>query len=129
MVKKIFKNVGALFFLVLIFNFSAIAQNAENNQHFKPTEQSLKNYKYPEWFRDAKFGIWAHWGPQAVPRQGDWYARLMYQEGSADYKYHLAHYGPQSKFGYKDIIPLWKAQRWDPEKLMALYKKAGAKYF
>jgi alpha-L-fucosidase len=91
--------------------------------------ESLKQYKYPEWFRDAKFGIWAHWGPQAVPRQGDWYAKQMYQEGSVDYKYHVTHYGHPSKFGYKDIIPLWKAQRWDPEKLMALYKKAGAKYF
>ncbi|MDE3183923.1 MAG: alpha-L-fucosidase [Bacteroidota bacterium] len=129
MVKKIFKKAGSLFFVALIINFSVSAQNVETGIHFKPTEASLKNYQYPEWFRDAKFGIWAHWGPQAVPRQGDWYARLMYQEGSADYKYHLAHYGPQSKFGYKDIIPLWKAQRWDPEKLMALYKKAGAKYF
>ena len=129
MVKKIFKKAGLLFFLVSTFNFSVTAQNAKTGKRFKPTETSLKDYKYPEWFRDAKFGIWAHWGPQAVPRQGDWYARLMYQEGSADYKYHIAHYGPQSKFGYKDIIPLWKAQRWDPEKLMALYKKAGAKYF
>ncbi len=104
------------------------AQSTTNGS-FKPTEKSLKQYKYPEWFRDAKFGIWAHWGPQAVPRQGDWYARKMYEEGSAEYKYHLAHYGHPSKFGYKDIIPLWKAQNWNPEKLMALYKKAGAKYF
>lgn len=96
---------------------------------YQPTNESLKQYKYPEWFRDAKFGIWAHWGPQAVPRQGDWYARRMYEEGSEGYKYHVAHYGHPSKFGYKDIIPLWKAERWNPEKLMALYKKAGAKYF
>ena len=100
-----------------------------NKGPFEPTDTSLRQYKYPEWFRDAKFGIWAHWGPQAVPRHGDWYARQMYEIGSDDYKYHLAHYGPQSKFGYKDIIPLWKAEKWDPEKLMALYKKAGAKYF
>ena len=100
-----------------------------NKGPFEPTATSLKKYEYPEWFKDAKFGIWAHWGPQAVPRQGDWYARQMYEIGSADYKYHLEHYGPQSKFGYKDIIPLWKAEKWDPEQLMALYKKAGAKYF
>ena len=129
MIKIIFKKRGSLFFLFVILNFSVTAQNYQTSKRFKPTEGSLKNYQYPEWFRDAKFGIWAHWGPQAVPRQGDWYARLMYQQGSADYKYHLAHYGPQSKFGYKDIIPLWKAQRWDPDKLMELYKKAGAKYF
>jgi alpha-L-fucosidase len=100
-----------------------------NEGPYKPTEESLKQYKYPEWFRDAKFGIWAHWGPQAVPRQGDWYARKMYEEGSPEYKYQVAHYGHPSKFGYKDIIPLWKAQKWDPEKLMALYKKSGARYF
>ncbi len=91
--------------------------------------ESFRQYQYPEWFRDAKFGIWAHWGPQAVPRQGDWYAKLLYQEGGRDYKYHVEHYGHPSEFGYKDIIPLWKAERWDPEKLMALYKKVGAKYF
>jgi alpha-L-fucosidase len=96
---------------------------------FKPTDESLKTYQYPEWFRDAKLGFWAHWGPQAVPRQGDWYAKNLYVQGSAQNKYHVAHYGPPSKFGYKDIIPLWKAEKWDPEKLMALYKKAGAKYF
>ena len=53
----------------------------------------------------------------------------MYQEGDADYKDHLARYGHPSEKGYKDIIPLWKAEKWDPEKLMALYKKTGAKYF
>jgi alpha-L-fucosidase len=96
---------------------------------FKPNDSSLNNYKCPEWFRDAKLGYWAHWGPQAVPRQGDWYAKKMYLENDEDYKYHVAHYGHPSKFGYKDIIPLWKAERWDPEKLMKLFKKAGAKYF
>ncbi|GAA4305161.1 alpha-L-fucosidase [Compostibacter hankyongensis] len=96
---------------------------------FLPTVESLSGYRYPDWFRDAKFGIWSHWGPQAVPRHGDWYARRMYIEGDDDYKHHLEHYGHPSKFGYKDIIPLWKAQRWEPDQLMALYKKAGAKYF
>jgi alpha-L-fucosidase len=106
---------------------------------FKPDDESFKQYQYPEWFRDAKFGIWSHWGPQAVPRQGDWYARRMYQHDTVGRggtavqdpanKYHLEHYGHPSKFGYKDIIPLWKAEKWDPEQLMALYKKAGAKYF
>src|SRR5476651_103617 len=97
--------------------------------YYKPSEESLKQYQAPQWFRDAKFGIWAHWGPQAVPRQGDWYARNMYIQGSRQYNYHVAHYGHPSEFGYKDIIALWKAEKWDPEKLMALYKKAGAKYF
>jgi alpha-L-fucosidase len=96
---------------------------------FQPTWESLKQYRCPDWFRDAKLGIWAVWGPEAVPMQGDWYARQMYEEGSPHYQYHVAHYGHPSNFGYKDIIPLWKAERWDPERLMALYRKAGAKYF
>jgi len=96
---------------------------------FQPTMESLTNYSCPEWFRDAKFGIWAHWGPQAVPMDGDWYARGMYEPGNGHYTYHTNHYGHPSEFGYKDIIPLWKAEKWDPDRLMQLYKKAGAKYF
>jgi len=126
------KKVSIVYLIVfgLILSMSAQQQKPPVPEGpFKPTDESLKQYQYPEWFRDAKFGIWAHWGPQAVPRQGDWYAKLMYQEGGKDYKYHLEHYGHPSEFGYKDIIPLWKAEKWDPDKLMELYKKAGAKYF
>ncbi|NWJ49540.1 MAG: alpha-L-fucosidase [Bacteroidetes bacterium] len=128
----IFTKIGLISLLALVLTLSVNAQQGNEKAtdgKFKPTDASLKQYQYPKWFLDAKFGIWAHWGPQAVPRQGDWYARQMYEEGSADYKYHVAHYGHPSKFGYKDIIPLWKAQKWNPEQLMALYKKAGAKYF
>jgi len=96
---------------------------------FEPTMDSLTNYACPDWFRDAKFGIWAHWGPQAVPMDGDWYARGMYEPGNKHYTYHTNHYGHPSEFGYKDIIPLWKAEKWDPDRLMQLYQKAGAKYF
>ena len=96
---------------------------------FQPTMASLTNYHCPEWFRDAKFGIWAHWGPQAVPMMGDWYARRLYLPGDKIYQHHLETYGHPSTNGYKDIIPLWKAEKWDPERLMALYKKAGARYF
>ncbi|MDR6565091.1 alpha-L-fucosidase [Chitinophaga ginsengisegetis] len=96
---------------------------------FLPTWDSLRQYQVPDWFRDAKFGIWAHWGPQCQPERGDWYARGMYQEGSDQYKYHLEKYGHPSKFGFKDVINEWKAENWNPEELVALYKKAGAKYF
>ncbi|MES1197618.1 MAG: alpha-L-fucosidase, partial [Pseudomonadota bacterium] len=72
---------------------------------------------------------WAHWGPQAVPRRGDWYARWMYVPGHPLYAHHLEHYGHPSEFGYKDIIPLWTAEKFDPEALMDLYVAAGAKYF
>lgn len=127
MKKKLFVSIMAFSILV---NAQA-QQNTGNLEQgkFSPTDESLKQYRYPDWFRDAKFGIWSHWGPQAVPRQGDWYARNMYVQGSEQNKYHVANYGTPSKFGYKDIIPLWKAEKWNPEKLMALYKKAGAKYF
>ncbi len=93
------------------------------------TRASLKAYTVPDWFGDAKFGIWSHWGPQSAVGDGDWYARNMYMEGSAQYKYHVQRFGPQSKVGYKDVIPLFTADRWDPEHLMDLYAKAGAKYF
>jgi alpha-L-fucosidase len=96
---------------------------------FKADADSLKNYEVPEWFRDAKFGVWSHWGPQAVPRAGDWYARMMYVPSTRQYEHHLKHYGHPSKTGYKDIIPLWKAEKFDPDALMKLYVKAGAKYF
>jgi alpha-L-fucosidase len=96
---------------------------------FQPTWDSLTQYQVPEWFRDAKFGMWAHWGPQCQPERGDWYARGMYQEGSDQYKYHVQKYGHPSKFGFKDVINEWKAENWNPDELVALYKKAGAKYF
>ncbi|MES1167670.1 MAG: alpha-L-fucosidase, partial [Oleiharenicola lentus] len=96
---------------------------------FAPTWESLEQYETPEWFRDAKFGIWAHWGPQCQPEMGDWYARQMYQPGNPIHAFHTARYGPAAKFGFKDVIHTWEAERWDPAKLMALYKRAGAKYF
>ncbi|MGH2271762.1 alpha-L-fucosidase [Anaerohalosphaeraceae bacterium U12dextr] len=102
---------------------------ASKAKPFNATWESLQQYQAPEWFRDAKFGIWAHWGPQAVPGQGDWYARRMYLQGDGAYNFHVKTYGHPSEFGYKDIIPLWKAEKWDPDYLMSLYKKAGAKYF
>jgi len=97
---------------------------------YEPTWESLAQYgQAPDWFRNVKFGIWAHWGPQCQPEQGDWYARGMYDEGSLQYKWHVENYGHPSEFGFKDVINIWKAEKWDPEKLMALYKRAGAQYF
>src|SRR5688572_9195998 len=96
---------------------------------FAPTWASLQQYRTPDWFRNAKFGIWAHWGPQCQPVQGDCYARAMYVEGDRKYQWHAEHYEPQSKFGFKDVIHSWKAGKWDPEKLVTLYKRVGAQYF
>jgi len=96
---------------------------------FDGTAESLKAYQIPEWFRDAKFGIWAHWGPQSAAEDGDWYARNIYIQGSKQNKDHVARFGHPSKFGHKDICKIWTADKFDPDHLIGLYKKAGAKYF
>jgi len=96
---------------------------------FEPTWESLRQYECPEWFRDVKFGIWAHWGPQCQPERGDWYARQMYAEEHWQGKFHRENYGHPSKVGFKDVIHAWKAENWDPDRLVALYKRAGAQYF
>ena len=96
---------------------------------FSPTWESLREYECPQWFGDAKFGIWAHWGPQCVPMCGDWYARRLYQPTDSAYHHHWRTYGHPSEFGYKDIVKLWRAERFDPEGLMDLYVAAGARYF
>jgi len=96
---------------------------------FRGTRESLREWQVPDWYRDAKFGIWAHWGPQSAVEYGDWYARNMYIQGSRQYEYHVKVYGHPTKVGYKDVIPIWKADKFDPDHLLGLYKKAGAKYF
>ena len=96
---------------------------------YQPTWESMLAYEVPEWYQDAKFGIWAHWGPQCVPEAGDWYARNMYMQGSTQYQYHLQHYGHPSKFGFKDLCPQWTLLNWKPEDLMLRYHKAGARFF
>ena len=96
---------------------------------FNSSVASLETYRIPDWFRDAKLGIWSHWGPQSVAGQGDWYARFLYVPGHPHYDHHVKTYGHPSEVGYKDIIALWKAERFDPEALMSKYAAAGAKYF
>jgi hypothetical protein len=79
---------------------------------FAPNWESLAgNYHCPEWFRDAKFGMWAHWSAQCVPEQGDWYARQMYIQGNGQYNYHVRTYGHPSKFGFMELDNLWKAEQ------------------
>ena len=124
------KTLGSLVpVLFLSRSYPLFADHTWGKVPFDPNWTSLENYKVPAWFRDAKFGIWAHWGPQCQPERGDWYARGMYQEGSDQYKYHIEKYGHPSKFGFKDVINLWKAEKWQPEILMDLYKRTGAQYF
>ena len=91
--------------------------------------QSLQKYEVPDWYKDAKLGIFIHWGVYSVPAYGsEWYPRNMYRQGSDEYKRHLSTYGPLTKFGYKDFIPLFRAERFDPAAWARLFKEAGAKY-
>ena len=104
--------------------------DATNHQGpFWPDWESLQKYEAPEWYRDAKFGIFIHWGVYSVPAfSSEWYPRNMYEPGFDAYKHHIATYGSQDKFGYKDFIPMFKAERFDPSAWAELFKEAGAKY-
>ncbi len=96
---------------------------------FQPNWQSLTTYKVPDWYKDAKFGIFIHWGVYSVPAYGsEWYPREMYLEGSDINKHHVATYGPLTQFGYKDFIPKFKAEHFDPAAWAQLFKDAGARY-
>ena len=88
-----------------------------------------RNYTVPDWWREAKFGVWAHWDPQSMPEQGDWYARGMYIQGSGQYEFNLKNFGHPSEYGYKDICHNWVIDKWNPEELMNLYVEMGARYF
>ncbi len=96
---------------------------------YRPDWESLQSYSVPDWYKDAKFGIFIHWGVYAVPAFGsEWYPRLMYIPGSPEYQHHIATYGSQDKFGYKDFVPKFRAEKFDPEAWAKLFKEAGAKY-
>jgi len=98
---------------------------------YNPSWNSLKIHTVPKWFQDAKFGIYTHWGIYSVPAcgpNGSWYPYNMYREGTPQYKYHVKTYGHPSKFGYKDFIPMFKGEKFDPDEWAELFKKAGAQF-
>jgi alpha-L-fucosidase len=95
---------------------------------YKAYWQSLEDYQVPNWYADAKFGIFIHWGVDAVPAFDDWYFGHMYEKASPVYQHHIDTYGPQSKFGYKDLIPSLTFAKFDPAQYAALFKQAGAKF-
>lgn len=96
---------------------------------FKASWDSLENYKIPQWYENDKFGIFIHWGIYCVPGfASEWYPRNMYQKGSKEYEHHIATYGPQSEFGYKDFIPMFKAENFDAKAWAELFKKSGARF-
>jgi alpha-L-fucosidase len=96
---------------------------------FEPSWDSLSKYQVPEWYKDAKFGIFIHWGVYSVPAFGnEWYPRTMYKKGQPEFKHHVDTFGPQSRFGYKDFIPQFRAEKFDPADWADLFSRAGAKY-
>ncbi len=104
-------------------------QNQIPRGPFSPTWESLERYEAPSWYLDGKFGIFIHWGLYATPAFGnEWYPRNMYREGTDEFKHHAATYGPHTQFGYKDFIPMFKAEKYDPAHWADLFKKAGAKF-
>jgi alpha-L-fucosidase len=122
-----FRNIVIVAFL-LIFSAGSTAQTM-----YQPTWSSLDKYTVPDWFRDAKFGIFIHWGVYAVPAYGgesygEWYPYNMYRKGTRVFKHHVDTYGTQDTFGYKDFIPMFKAEKFDADGWAKLFKEAGAKY-
>jgi alpha-L-fucosidase len=96
---------------------------------FEPTWESLRRYRVPQWYQDAKFGIFIHWGVFSVPAfANEWYPRNMYIEGTPEFAHHRATYGSQTRFGYKDFIPRFTAGRFDPDSWARLFQEAGARY-
>jgi len=119
------------YFSILLIFTGLIHVKEITAQPFDPIWKSLKQYEVPEWWLDAKFGIYFHWGPYSVPAYGnEWYSHYMYVEGDKRQinEHHLKHYGPLKEFGYKDFIPMFKAEKFDPDAWAQLFKKAGAKF-
>ncbi|MHA2122830.1 MAG: alpha-L-fucosidase [Promethearchaeota archaeon] len=102
-----------------------------SEEKYQPTWNSLKRHRSPEWLDDAKFGIYYHWGVYSVPACGpnvSWYPFWMYRKGSEQYEYHVKHYGDPTEFGYKDLIPLFTAEKFNPNEWAKLFKDTGAKF-
>lgn len=119
------KRIIACFFVC----FFTLAGYTFAQERYSATWESLRQYQCPEWFKDAKFGIFIHWGVYSVPAfQSEWYPHNMYQKGSESYEHHIAKYGPMDKFGYKDFIPMFKAEKFNAQEWVSLFKKSGAKY-
>jgi alpha-L-fucosidase len=124
--KKLLKNRLLLSSALMI---CVVASSPAAEAQFQATWESLKQYKVPEWYQDAKFGIFIHWGVYSVPGFGnEWYPRNMYLEKSPEFRHHVKTYGPQAQFGYKDFIPRFTAEKFDAQQWAALFKKSGAKY-
>lgn len=132
---KYSKNGFFVSFLVLalmtvsLFHGCKSTDRQEEPARYEATWESLKLHPLPKWFDDAKFGIFIHWGVYSVPAYAtEWYPRQMYTEGHDVYIHHLEEYGAAWEYGYKDFIPQFTAENWEPEVWARLFKQAGARY-
>lgn len=137
---KLYKNDFWLSLLLAIGNVAcqstqeyrpdiSTVRTAKGTEVFHPDSASIaSHYTIPKWFSDSKFGIFVHWGPASVPAYDGWYARNMYDVNSHVHKHHVEKYGPVTEFGFKDFIPMFKAEKFDPFQWARLFKEAGARY-
>lgn len=128
---------------MLVVGAAVFASSAAHAEQYEPTWESLQNYEVPEWYEDAKLGFWVHWGVYSVPafmgdHAGEWYGRWMYcqkgqssrdNQGLATHLHHIDTYGDPSEFGYKDFIPMFKAEHFDADEWADLCVRGGAKFF
>ena len=122
---------GLITIVFILLGFSGCQTVEQEETVFEPTWESLQQYECPEWFLDAKFGIYAHWGPYCVPAfptTTDWYSHHMYQPDHAIHEYHVETYGPVTEFGYKELVPLFTAPRFDADQWAELYRESGARF-
>ena len=101
----------------------------EQGRYTTDWDNLSRQYNTPAWWREAKLGAWSHWDPQSMAEDGDWYSRGMYVEGHPQARYHREHFGHPSEYGYKELCRDWVTDLWNPEDLMQLYLKMGARYF
>lgn len=112
-------------------HLGAIRQGRQEVVAYEASWNSLRRYVTPQWLRDAKFGIYTHWGIYSVPACGPnvtWYPYFMYREGTPQHDYHVRTYGPPSEFGYKDFIPMFTGDRFDADEWADLFRRAGARF-
>ena len=122
-------NKTTCLILTLFSTLTGLSADSECKQAYQANWESLKQYTIPDWYRDAKLGIFIHWGVYSVPAFGsEWYPRNMYLQDHEVYQHHLDTYGTQTEFGYKDFIPMFKAENYDPAAWARLFKQSGAKY-
>ena len=120
---------STILLIMMAVTLLAIGCQEKAQKQYEPTWESLKTHELPEWFDDAKLGIFIHWGVYSVPAyKNEWYPRFMYTEGHDIYQHHTETYGPPWEFGYKDFLPDFTAENWDPDRWAKLFKEAGARY-